>query len=119
MSLIDKVRELEKKLPSNAVADWQDTNHFELSGMIDGEYEHAWLNLSDCLYDTEEMPCDTEHGKQIGLVLDALALTSQMAQALIAVDDATALPFTECNSDYKAGFLDAMVIIRKAMEQGK
>lgn len=87
--LIDKIRELYKKLPQQAVADWEDTNHFELSGMINGEYEHAWLILSDCLFVNGKMKydCDSELGKQIGLVLDALVLTSKMAQALIAVDD--------------------------------
>lgn len=70
------------RLPKQAVADVE-SNHFELSGNINGEYKQAWLNLSELLRNNEgKVDCNTEYAKDIGAVLEMLAIAPEMEAKL-------------------------------------
>lgn len=61
--------ELAEKLPDKLLADWRNTNHYELtSDEVDGYW---WLVVRGALPRVEgKMPCETEEGKRLGLLLD-------------------------------------------------
>jgi len=76
---------LSERLPKDAVVDWECTNHYELSGMVDGEYEWSWICLHDFLADQDT--CETETGKRYGAVLDAAANAPKMEAKLREIVD--------------------------------
>lgn len=61
--------DLAEKLPDKLLADWRNTNHYELtSDEVDGYW---WLVVRNALpRDEEKAACETEEGKRLGLLLD-------------------------------------------------
>jgi len=88
---IELLAKLAAQLPPNLSADWRDTNHFELHDNSEGG-DYFWLDLSDLLdylrqQGSPEMPCETEHGKRIGLVMDCIEALSKSTDALNTTAD--------------------------------
>lgn len=65
---LERLRELSKKLPSGLRSDWVDTNHYELTSPTTGD--HWWLAIGDYFRNFDGIPCETEEGQRIGLLLD-------------------------------------------------
>lgn len=66
-----KLRELAKDLPTDLVADWRDTNHFELTSAHAAEY--FWW----CADDDEPMDSNV-HGQRLGMLLDIVEEVSRL-----------------------------------------
>lgn len=74
---IQGLLKLVAKLPAGLRADWDGTNHYELTQGEDKEADYWWLDLSD-FFDWEAIKvaypcltfCKTELGQRIGLLLD-------------------------------------------------
>ena len=85
--------ELADQLPQYLRSDWQDTNHFELTdGSVDAK-DYFWIDFSDMFVpsDNDDMWCDGETGKRLGLVMDCAAALSANAgnlKALVAENEA-------------------------------
>jgi hypothetical protein len=74
MKMTDRLKELVAQLPKGLRSDWKNTNHFELTTEVPGDY--WWLNLSNM----GELNCDTELGKCVGLLMD-------IAEELVKIRD--------------------------------
>jgi len=102
-----------ERLPSKLDSDWQDSNHYELhdNGATAESGDYFWLDFSDLLeylrkQGSDEMPCETDHGKRIGLVMDSVATLARtlpsiklLATELLRLRDAQAAA-EECVGHY-------------------
>ena len=73
--ILEVLRPLAAQLPKGLRADWQDTDHYELTSQEPNEY--FWLDLYDCL-SREHHNSDTETGKRAGLLLDLAEAVSKL-----------------------------------------
>lgn len=73
-----KLRELVAQLPTGLRADWQYTNHYELTAT--GE-EFWWLNVLDLGDPGDTDIQGTEGGQRLGLILDIAAELGRLRDA--------------------------------------
>lgn len=71
---LSRLRELCRDLPTDLVADWKDTNHYELTSAHESGY--FWL----CVDDDASFLSSTTDGKKLGLLLDIAAELSRLKQ---------------------------------------
>lgn len=85
---LTKLIELINQLPDGLQSDWRDTNHYELTTPQNKD-EYFWLCFSDMgkLWWSETMPCDTEEGHRLGLVMDIAAQASKCKDAIKELRD--------------------------------
>lgn len=74
--ILEALRPLAAQLPKGLRADWRNTNHFELAAPYKAEY--WWLDLSEYTDTLGHMPCDSEEGKRVGLLLDLAEAVSKL-----------------------------------------
>ena len=78
---LKRLIELGEKLPKGLRSDWDATNHYELQSSEEDDF--WWLILSYLFrpehgYPKDEIPCETEYGKRVGLIMD-IAVALQQA----------------------------------------
>lgn len=69
-----RLKELCRDLPTDLVADWQNTNHYELTSAHESNY--FWL----CVDDDASFLSSTTEGTRLGLLLDIAAELSRLKQ---------------------------------------
>ena len=65
MQELNELLELIEQLPEGLRADWNYTNHYEMTSSEEGKF--WWLCLGGYIADIN---CQTEDGKKIGLLMD-------------------------------------------------
>jgi len=75
---LTRLAALANQLPTSLRADWDGTNHYELTSKDDSNY--WWLMVGEGVRGivSEECPCDTEHGKRLGLIMDIAAEVARL-----------------------------------------
>ncbi len=71
MNVIDWIKEKMEDLnfPKIPRADWENTNHYELSNFSSGTGEFTWLDIPSIFMEINTWD-DTEQGKRLGFLLD-------------------------------------------------
>ena len=83
---LKRLIELAEKLPKGLHSDWDGTNHYELTSWARENDEYWWLIMGQLFnsklgYPEDLIPCDTEEGKRLGLIMDiAVALQEALPE---------------------------------------
>lgn len=80
---LKRLIELGEKLPKHLRSDWDGTNHYELTSSA-REDNYWWLIMGDLFRDLPKdvIPCDTEDGKRLGLIMDIAVALQESLPAL-------------------------------------
>ena len=85
---LDNLLRLVALLPVGLRADWDGSNHYELT-TSDESYPWWWLNLSD--YMLEDFDSATDEGRRVGLLLDLAAAAKAAEPVLLTLSELPAL----------------------------
>lgn len=97
---IERLLDLIAQLPAGLRADWNGTNHYELT-TSDQSLPWWWLSLNE--YTLEDFDSDSEVGQRVGLLLDlaeAAKAAEQYLRKLPPLSQEPLLPCPFCGGNY-------------------